>query len=79
MSRSSSSASMSLLNRSEKQNAVSEPAAPNAAPATAEANFRVQSVEWSPNGDTMLLLDRERFCMCFMGEDGQLTGAPGGE
>ncbi len=49
------------------------------APMPAEANFRVQSVEWSPNGDTMLLLDRERFCMCFMGEDGQLTGAPGGE
>ena len=49
------------------------------APMPAEANFRVQSVEWSPNGDTMLLLDRERFCMCFMGEDGQLTGAPSGE
>lgn len=48
------------------------------APMPGEASFRVSSMEWSPSGGALLLLDRERFCMCFLsGDDPAGEGAAG--
>lgn len=39
-------------------------------PMPTETNFKVSSMQWSPDGETLLLLDRDRFCLCFIrGED----------
>ena len=39
-------------------------------PMPTETNFKVSSMQWSPDGETLLLLDRDRFCLSFIrGED----------
>jgi WD40 repeat protein len=47
------------------------------APMPGESNFRVTSMEWSPSGGALLLLDRERFCMCFLAGDDPAANAGG--
>ena len=43
-------------------------------PMPSETNFRVSSVVWSPGDETLLLLDRDRFCLCFL-DGGERVGA----
>ncbi|KAJ3005261.1 WD repeat-containing protein wrap73 [Thoreauomyces humboldtii] len=38
-------------------------------------NFQVQSVKWNPDGKSLLLLDKDKFCMAFpVDDDGDPTG-----
>ncbi|KAL1523802.1 hypothetical protein AB1Y20_018725 [Prymnesium parvum] len=43
------------------------PAGCHTAPLPPRHQFRVTELSWSPKGDTLLLLDKERFCLCFVG------------
>ena len=35
-------------------------------PSPPATQFRVDGLAWSAKGDTLLLLDKDRFCLCFI-------------
>ena len=40
--------------------------------ATTAAGFFVRGVQWSPDGNTLCLIGKGRFCCCFMAPSGEI-------